>query len=146
MEPLVARLDSAWAELRDSYEGLSESELTRPGALGEWSVKDVLAHVTTWEEEALKHLPTIARGERPPRYASEGGIDAFNARMAERKRDLSLETVLARMDETHATLVAYLRSTIEMTSRSRFVKRLRLDTYGHYRLHAEAIRGWRSTL
>jgi hypothetical protein len=36
--------------------------------MGEWSVKDILAHVTTWEEEALKYLPLILTGGRPPRY------------------------------------------------------------------------------
>ena len=114
--------------------------------MGEWSVKDILGHVTTWDGEALAHLPTVARGGRPPRYADEGGIDAFNARTAAEKRHLSLEQVLEQMDATHARLVRYLRDTPkeEIADRTRFVRRLRLDTYGHYRLHAEAIRAWRA--
>src|SRR5256885_7218978 len=86
---LLRRLDKAWAALKESYAGLSDPRLTEPGVTGDWSVKDILAHVTTWEREALKHLPLIIAGGRPPRYVSYGGIDAFNAKMTEEKRGLS---------------------------------------------------------
>jgi hypothetical protein len=76
---LLARLDKAWADLRDAYSGLDDASMLTPGVIEGWSVKDVLAHVTTWEEEALKYLPLIIAGGRPPRYATYGGIDAFNA-------------------------------------------------------------------
>jgi hypothetical protein len=124
---------------------LSETQLTEPGVMGTWSVKDVLAHVTTWEEEALKHLPLVAEGGRPPRYITYGGIDAFNARMAHLKRALSLANVLAQLDETHGRLIDLIGSTSEdqLAGGSRFRRRLRLDTYSHYPLHAEAIREWR---
>ena len=36
--------------------------MMEPGVTGDWSVKDVLAHVTIWEAEALKYLPLIAEG------------------------------------------------------------------------------------
>ena len=86
-QQLVRRLDTAWAAFQDSYAGLSAAEMTAPGVVDGWSVKDVLAHVTTWEEEALTYLPVILAGRKPPRYAAVGGLDAFNARMAEQKRD-----------------------------------------------------------
>src|SRR5690349_2166993 len=98
---LVARVDAAWAALQDSCADLSDERMTEPGVAGDWSVKDVLAHVTTWEEEALRHLPTILAGGRPPRYAAVGGIDAFNARTAEQNRRLSLADVRMRLEETH---------------------------------------------
>ena len=78
-QQLLKQLETAWAGLEESYAGLSDSQLTEPGVMGTWSVKDILAHVTTWEEEALKYLPLIITGGRPPRYMQYGGIDAFNA-------------------------------------------------------------------
>ena len=77
---LLRRLDKAWTALKESYAGLSDPRLTEAGVTGDWSVKDILAHVTTWEAEALKHLPLILAGGRPPRYVRYGGIDAFNAK------------------------------------------------------------------
>ena len=81
--------------------------------MGEWSVKDILAHVTTWEEEALKYLPLIITGGRPPRYIQYGGIDAFNAQKAEQKRDMALSEVLRQLEETHRRLLDYLNSVPE---------------------------------
>jgi hypothetical protein len=79
---LLNRLDRAWVALKESYAGLTESQLLESGVVEEWSVKDILAHITTWEEETLTHLPLILEGGRPPRYSTKyGGIDAFNAQI-----------------------------------------------------------------
>jgi hypothetical protein len=143
---LLTTLDTAWVALKESYAGLPESELTEAGVIGEWSVKDVLAHVTTWEGEALKHLPLIRQGGRPPRYVTYGGLDAFNAMMTEEKRRLPLAEVLTQLDDTHRRLVELVQGAPEalIARETRFRRRLRLDTYGHYPLHAEAIRRWRA--
>jgi hypothetical protein len=142
---LLRRVEMAWAALKESYAGLPDSRLTEPGVVGDWSVKDILAHVTTWEEEALQHLPVIIAGGRPPRYVTFGGIDAFNAHMAEQKREITLSDIRRRLDETHSRLLDFIRSAPagQFTRESRARRRLRLDTYGHYPKHAEAIRDWR---
>lgn len=148
VQRLLNRLDAAWAALTDSYAGVSDSELVEPSVVDDWSVKDILAHVTAWEEEALKHLPLIIAGGTPPRYAAQGGIDAFNARSTEAGRRMSLAEVLRRRDETHARLLDFIRNQPEGTfgSQTRARRRLRLDTYGHYPEHTEAIRAWRQRL
>ena len=145
-QQLLQQLDKAWAAIKESYTGLSDSQLTEPGVTGHWSVKDILAHVTTWEEEALKSLPLIIKGGKPPRYSLQyGGIDAFNAQMTAQKRGLSVSDVLRQLDETHRRLIDYVQSAPEeqFTRETRFRRRLRLDTYGHYPKHAKAIREWR---
>ena len=145
----LARLDAAWTDFEQAYAGLSESELTRPGVTGQWSVRDIIAHVTWWEEEALRHLPLIREGGRPPRYSvTYGGIDAFNALMTERRRGLPLAEVLRQHDEVHRRLVEYVERAPEelFTRETRFRRRLRLDTYGHYPTHARAIRAWRRAI
>src|SRR5436305_13983868 len=146
-QQLLKRLEKAWTAIKESYAGLSDAQLTEPGVVGDWSVKDILAHVTTWEEEALKYLPLILTGGKPPRYIQFGGIDAFNAQMAEQKRDMMLSEVLRQLDETHRLLIDYLQSVPEQhfTRETRFRRRLRLDTYSHYPLHARAIREWRES-
>jgi DinB superfamily len=148
VQRLLDRLEAAWAALTESYAGVPESKLVEPGVVDDWSVKDVLAHVTTWEQEALRHLPLIIAGGRPPRYAAQGGIDAFNARATEAGRRLSLAEVLRRRDETHARLLEFIRSQPEGTfaGQTRARRRLRLDTYGHYPEHTAAIRAWRERL
>jgi len=143
---LLQRLDTAWEAFEASYAGLSDAQLMKPGVTGDWSIRDILAHVSTWEEEALTHLPLILEGGTPPRYSvSYGGIDAFNARMTEQKAGLSLAAVRQQLRETHHRLIDYIQRAPEdqRGHQTRFSRRLRLDTYGHYPLHAEAIRQWR---
>ncbi len=141
---LLATLDTAWMAFKESYAGLPDAQLMEPGVMGDWSVKDILAHVTTWEEEALKHLPLIVEGGRPPRYVTYGGIDAFNAQMAEQKRSFPLSDIRRLLDDTHHRLIDFIQSAPEDQFRreTRARRRLRLDTYGHYPLHTKAIRAW----
>jgi hypothetical protein len=120
--------------------------MLEPGVTGTWSVRDILAHVTTWEEEALKHLPLILKGGTPPRYSiAFGGIDAFNALMTGRKKNLSLSQVLMRQDEIHNQLNDFIGTvpSSHFFRETPFRHRLRLDTYGHYPKHSEPIRKWR---
>jgi hypothetical protein len=142
---ILRRLDHAWTTFTESYAGLSEAELTEPRTIGEWSVKDVIGHVTTWEEEALQYLPRIAEGGRPPRYTRYGGIDAFNALTVGRKRALSVVDVLRARDDTHHRLVELVQhaSPALLEGPTRFRHRLRFDTYAHYPHHTGPIREWR---
>jgi hypothetical protein len=143
---LLARLEKAWRQFQESYAGLSDSQLLKPGVTGDWSVRDILAHVTTWEQEALKHLPTILKGGKPPRYSvAHGGINAFNRKMTEQKRSLTLREILQDLDDTHRRLIAFIESVPEDQFRTEtlFRHRLRLDTYSHYPKHADAINRWR---
>jgi hypothetical protein len=144
---LLSRLDARWQELVASYAGLSEPELLEPGVTGTWSVKDIIAHVTTWEAEALAHRPVILAGGKPPRYSvTHGGINAFNAQMTQRNREFPLAEALRRRDDTHRRLIELVRGLPEeaLASDTRVRRRLRLDTYGHYPIHARAIRAWRA--
>ncbi len=145
---LLKTLEARWQDLLASYAGLSDADLKEPGVTGTWSVKDIIAHVSAWEEEALRHLPVVLAGGKPPRYAvTHGGIDAFNAQMTERAHRLALVDVLRKRDDTHRRLLALVGRApeSECVGDTRFRRRLRLDTYTHYPKHADAIRRWRTS-
>ena len=143
---LIHKIETAWQAFIASTEGLSEEVLLTPGVTGEWSVADIIAHVTVWEEEALKALPIILAGERLPRYSDlYGGIDAFNAQMTEKNSKLPLEEVIRRRDETHQRLLDYVEKTEteKGSTQTRFRRRLGFDSHRHYPEHTEAILKWR---
>jgi hypothetical protein len=146
-QKLLALIDKTWTALLSSYEGLTPEQMEQPGASGEWSVKDILAHVTTWEAESLEHLPRMARGEKNASYRNlYGGIDAFNALMTERKKDLPLDEVLRQLAETHGRLVEYVGTAPDeqFASKNRCRARLGWDSHKHYPVHEQAIRAWRA--
>ena len=142
---LLRTLETTWTSFQASYARLSATEMQAPGVTDDWSVKDILAHVTTWEEEALKHLPAIIAGGRPPRYITFGGLDAFNAQMTAKKRSLSLGEILRQLEATHRRLIAFVRAAPadQFAADTRARRRLRLDTYSHYPIHTRTIREWR---
>ena len=144
-ERLFGRLEGEWTSLMESFSGLSDSALNEPGPVGHWSVRDLIGHITTWEEEALKALPIILEGRPLPRYASSGGIDSFNAREQDRKRGITLAELKRDLTAIHKRLIAYVKSVPETAyaKEGRFLKRLRQDTYGHYREHAAQVAQWR---
>lgn len=145
-QQLLQRLATAWDAFKESYAGLTDDQMTTPGVIEDWSVKDILAHVTIWEEEALAHVPHIMAGGRPPRYSvTYGGIDAFNARMVAERGALPLADALRQLDDTHQRLIDFVQSmpADQITRETRARRRLRLDTYSHYPIHTQAIREWR---
>lgn len=139
---LVARLESEHRKFTRSYRGMSAEAMVEPGVTGQWSVKDLVAHVATWEEESLKALPLMVEGRRPPLYR---GIDRFNAEQSAWRRGLGLKTVIEQAEETHRRLLAYLMTVPEpfLEKETRVRRRLRLDTYKHYGEHAASVRAWR---
>ena len=80
---LLEWITASRAELDAVIAPLSDAQMTAPGAEGELSVKDLLAHVSWWERRTLRALAYAARGEAPPKLAAEGegeaGVNRVNA-------------------------------------------------------------------
>ena len=146
IDRMLNEIDAAWEAFHASYAGLDDGQLLIPGVCGDWSVRDLIAHVTWWDGEAIEHLPQVLAGQCPPKYSDVyRGIDAFNAQMTERDAGLSLEEVRERAQSTHANLIALVAGVDPalLTPQSRFRHRLRLDTFGHYPIHTADILAWR---
>jgi hypothetical protein len=86
---------------------LPEREILRLRTQDRWSVKDVLAHLLTCDEETVRRFRLIARGrgDRIAWFESMAHADRFNARSVARARRLRLSTVILRMKRVRADLV-----------------------------------------
>jgi hypothetical protein len=140
-------------KLLAALEGLSEREMTRSGAVGRWSVRDVLAHLLAWEEEAVTRLDLLA-AERPQdiaRITDEEELEAWNARAHERYAGLPLAEVMRRLAEVQGRILAGLDSLSD--------ERLGTDagpvpvhnwlpdcTYAHEQEHCADILAWRRSI
>jgi hypothetical protein len=89
---------------------LPERLIAEPRTQGEWSIKDVLAHLVAWEEEAIRRLDFILEGQadRIVFYEDRAAADAFNALAVGRLRRTSLGRLLHRMARTRARLTECL--------------------------------------
>jgi uncharacterized damage-inducible protein DinB len=148
-DSVLKRLNKEWNLLLQSFSDLSDDDLIQPDVTGKWSVRDILAHITTWDVEALKNLPLILNKQKTPLYSTTfGGIDAYNRQEQERKCNLTLPQIKQQLDEGHQRLLIFLGNAPEQAflSGTRFQRRLREDTYAHYPEHFKAINFWKERL
>lgn len=76
---IITAYERARGKLLRAIEGLSEDEMLMPGAVGYWSVKDVLAHLTAWESELITGLVHVEnRKKGAPAIATVEDIDEWN--------------------------------------------------------------------
>jgi uncharacterized damage-inducible protein DinB len=140
-------------KLLAALNGLSEDEMARPAAVGRWSVRDVLAHILAWDEEAATRLELLAAG-RPQDFAritNEEELEAWNASAHERYAGLALAEVMRRLEAVQGRILVGLDSLSD--------ERLGTDagpvpvrhwlpecTYAHEEEHCADILAWRRSI
>ena len=146
-EDLLEQMEKARSELHASYQGLPDEQMTRLGAVGEWSVKDVLSHVASWDEVLLPDLARIARGETPALASVDlesASFDAANAAIMSQRRDLPLAQVLRELDTDRADVTSAVgRLPDSALAEGQFGRLLIQITAAHDREHAAGIFEWR---
>lgn len=152
---LLALVRESWAELGATIDRLGEQEMIQPGVEGEWSVKDLLAHISAWEALMVQWVGDSLRGDTPDRPAPDEpweDLDEVNERLFRERVDRPLEEVLAAFHQTHQQAyqtVAGL-SEADLFDPDRFAWRrgdplwhlVAGNTWGHYREHQQAIERW----
>ncbi|MBI3107221.1 MAG: DinB family protein [Candidatus Rokubacteria bacterium] len=128
---------------------LPEREILRPRTLDRWSVKDMLAHFLSCDEETVRRFRLIerGRGDRIHWFESMADADRFNARSAARLRRLGVRPLLRRMARVHADLVRSFERlpTDSLRDRSHaysVVEWLPAPGWSHERDHVSEIREW----
>jgi len=149
---LLAELDQEWATIERICAGKSEADMLAPGVEGEWSVKDILVHISAWEKFLLDRLGYVMTGQSPqyPPLHSWDDVHRFNARVYEENKDRPLTSVKiefrnlyhgvmtvieALSDEMLAQPYSYDFSDDALT----VLLLIRANTSDHYREHCLAI-------
>jgi hypothetical protein len=81
------------ALLRD----IGEERMTQPGVTGEWSMKDIVAHLTGWRLRTVARFQAALRNEPPPPPPWPADLrtdDEINAWIYAANRDRSVSEVL----------------------------------------------------
>lgn len=112
-------MEGLHSQFRSLLRQVAGRELEREGTIGggDWSVRDLVGHVMSWEELALGAI----RGRRAGRGATPPDLplDDLNAKMVLEKRELALADLLAGAEDTHAQLLQAIREVPEPTWYSR---------------------------
>ena len=109
-------LEEQHAELAALFAELDEDAFVRRGTIGggDWSAKDLAAHMGIWEAFAIDAMDAVGRGERPAfedRFTDPGGGDRVNDEGVRRFLDTPASDVLARFEDLHRRVIAAIGST-----------------------------------
>ena len=102
--------------LEKNLSGLNAEDMVRPGVMGTWSVKDILAHLVAWEKLFLDWYSTGVQGCSPsitPVGMSQSSIDTLNQLIYEKNQWRSLEDILAEFQASYQEIVTVVESIPE---------------------------------
>lgn len=113
---ILKRLQAERRRLEQNISSLSQADMLQPGVVGDWSIKDVLAHLADWEA----HMPAWVEAARlgSPVDTPEPGLtwkqlDIFNERVYERHRQQPLDEVLEYFHTTHNQFMSMVEAMPE---------------------------------
>lgn len=117
---------------------LSEEQLLQPDVCGSWSVKDVLAHLTWWEQDMISE--TLHGIELDPGLNGEAwSTERANTLMVEAKRNTPLSDVLVEFHASYQQILQMVEGLEEQDlAQDEMYTHLVNNTANHYAEH----RGW----
>jgi hypothetical protein len=128
--------------------------MVKPRAAGVWSVRDLVAHLTSYDNWFVNAMEAQLRGEPPPTDSTEWmDWDERNAIHHQRTLHLSLDEVMTTSRQVYDRLLELVEALSEEFLiqpqqppgvPQPFVvwEQLRGNTYDHYRLHMVGVRAW----
>jgi len=151
---LIEALEDGREELLEMIEDLPDETLLEPGVMGDWSIKDILAHLAQWEGQTVTLLFQARRGIEQPStvHFSEETTDAINARWYEQSKSRSLAMVMndfrAVRKQTIRRINEFSKEELNDPNHFAWLKGVPLaelilsDTVEHEDEHADYIRDW----
>jgi hypothetical protein len=160
---LLASLEGARGDWERLLVQVGLPRMTVPGVSGEWSVKDIVAHVAAYEHWTAGHVAAATRDSEPTTEGLYGtaetppGVDTFdtearNAAVVAWWRDAPLDAVSAFAQRAFDALVAAVQDAPESLlfepDAVPWLDGIPLadivaeNSFRHYEQHAPALRAW----
>jgi len=131
-------------QLNSAIAGLSPDKMLVP-VLDNWSVKDILTHISSWDELLLPDIFRLARGHAAGLACNvQEATDKWNGLLMSVRRHFPLDQVLAEFGETRDALLKALDEVPGDQFDSGPVPGNCQVTAFHDWEHARDIREWRS--
>jgi hypothetical protein len=139
---LAAAEDRAFEEFDGLLESLSPARMEEPGYFPEgWSVKDLMAHIGSWQAEAGLVLQQIRNGT----YREQDvDVDEYNRRFFEANADLPLPLIRAEYHSARNRMLTEWNALPEITSKA--VEWFVESGEEHYAEHLPRLREWAEEL
>jgi hypothetical protein len=151
---ILEKLGSGHQQMLEAIDGLSEEAMLQPGVVGDWSVKDILNHLSHWEAELVTLLWQVQQGQKPfVTSHSVEVIEKLNQQWYLEGFERSLEMVMADFRGVRKQTIRRVEALTDddLTQPNRYLwlkgKSLadKIATYSfeHETEHMDSIREWR---
>ena len=113
---LLKDIQTERRRLDKTLSSLPEDQFMLPGVVGEWSIKDVLAHLAEWERLFLDWYRCGIEGRSPdvqPAGMSKAAIDQLNQDFYARNRFRPLQDVLADFNASYQEIYQTIQAIPE---------------------------------
>jgi hypothetical protein len=152
---ILTALNEGRERFLEAIEDLTPDQMKETGVVGEWSVKDILVHLTRWEAELVKLLWQASQGQKPTSaHFSSSSVDDLNARWYQESRSRPLERILEDFHGVRAQTVRRVEdfSDEDLTDPKRYLwlkdaplwEWIAGDSFEHEAEHGAQIRAWRA--
>ncbi len=151
---ILDELRSKYAALEGILAPLDEAQMTTPGVIGDWSIKDILAHMSAWQHRLLAWLYAARHNEDPtisgPDSVEE--MDRLNEQFYKENKSRPLADVLGDFRSSYLQIVEAVQAMREedLIDPQRFAwlsgdslrQLVAGDTFEHYQEHQQQIEAW----
>jgi hypothetical protein len=153
---ILSELNASREAMLKALEDLDDDQMLEPGVIGDWSVKDILVHLSLWEAELVTLLWQAREGRKPTTaQLSRETVDELNARWYLIHKDRALDQVLedfqAVRRQTARRVDAFTDQELADPGLFPWLDREPLehwiaeDSYGHEAEHMAQIITWRQS-
>lgn len=152
LDPHVQELLDGLASARDDFlaalADIDPALRTTPGLVGDWSARDLLAHVGYWAGHAAESLHRAAQGELSEFGRDDLSVDDRNDVVTRVARETDYATVASREQGAYEAFMARLTAVDPESLDDRdadgdtLEEIIAFDGGDHYREHTLDIRAW----
>lgn len=123
--------DRGWHELCARFDAIAHDAWEKPGAAGDWSPKDVMAHVACWHAETVRQFEAFRSAGQKVWWPD---VEEFNAESYGRCRDMRLREVQAMSGAARHRFREEI-ALLEEPLPERFPRWIEASGIGHYQEH-----------
>lgn len=154
----IQQLRAARKEFSETIQGLTEEDFLRARAINKWTLKDLMAHIASWDEEIVRVLQTFTlSGESQYTYTISDldGFSRWNDEQVAMRTALSANDAISEFESARRDLIQVVEGlTDPVLNRSRMTSwgkpetgfELILGQAEHDREHADQVRSYRKKI
>ena len=151
---VLENLRSSHQQILHAISGLSNQVIQQAGVEEEWSVKDILNHLSHWESELVTLLWSIQAGKKPfvPSHTSEE-IDSLNQQIylegLKRPLEMVMQDFIGVRKQTIRRVEEFSEEELTNPDRCPFLrgislaKKIAIYTFEHDLEHLDKIIDWK---